>query len=108
VTFTRLHALARRQRRRVALLAVMLLLGGAVVFAHSAVGEGHMGDGTMMCLAVMTVGAAALIGLTRAAAQQLRARLVALAPVAPVLGLAPSQVLPRTRAGPAFLQVFLR
>jgi len=92
----------------VAVLTVMLLLGGTVVVAHGAHGEGHMGDGTMMCLAVMTVGAVALIGLTRASAQQLRAPFVALAPTAPVVVLTASSVRPRTRDGPAFFQVFLR
>jgi hypothetical protein len=109
VTFTRLHALARRQRRRAALLAVMLFLGGAVVVAHSAAGEGHMGDGMAMCLAVITAGAAAIVGLTRAAAELLRAPSAVLLPV-PVMPCVPrrGRPLPRSRAGPAVLQVFLR
>jgi hypothetical protein len=108
VTLARLHALARRRRRRLAVLAVMLSLAGAVVVAHSVLGEGHMGDGTATCLAVMTVGGVALLGLTRAPAAVLRAPLSSPLPlVAPAVVALPAPV-PRSRAGPAVLQVFVR
>lgn len=108
VTFDRLHALARRQRRRLGLLAVMLCLAGTVVVAHGALGEGHMGDGTLMCLAVMSATGASLLALTRANAALLRAPVLRLQPVLVPASIAPLPPTPRSRAGPAVLQVFLR
>ncbi len=87
----------------------MLLLGGAVVVAHSAIGDHHIGGDAAMCLATLTVGAVAVAGLTRTHAQMLRAPLLALMPIMTTSGLAPTRSLTvRTRAGPAVLQVFLR
>lgn len=108
MTFARLHALARRRRRRLALAVVMLSLAGAVVVAHGALGQGHMGDGTTMCMAVLAVGGAMLLGLTRARVALLRAPLMRpLPPRAPSVVALPIPA-PLSRAGPAVLQVFLR
>jgi hypothetical protein len=86
----------------------MLFLGGAVVVAHGALGEGHMGDGATMCLAVMAAGGVALLGLTRARAALLRAPLHRLTPaLGSVPVVSPSPVHPSPRAGPALLQVCL-
>jgi hypothetical protein len=107
VTFARLHALARRQRRRAALLVVMLSLAGAVVVAHGALGDGHMGDGTMMCLAMMAAGGLALLVLTRDRAELQRALRTRVAPACAPSSVAAPRPAPRRRGGPALLQVFL-
>ena len=108
VTFSRLHTIARRQRRGAALIALVLFLSCAVVLAHSSAGGEHMGVGTAMCMAVMSLGAVSLLGLTRALAQRLRAPFTPYVLVAPPRGVVAVPVVPRSRAGPAVLQVFLR
>ena len=53
--FIGLNGTMRRQRRRLATLAVILGLAGTVVVAHAAMGHDHMGDmgaAVVMCLAV--------------------------------------------------------
>src|SRR3954452_20930114 len=61
----------RQQRRRLAMLAIVLGLAGAVVVAHSAMGHddhiGDLGEAVVMCLAVaetavVAVGAALALG----------------------------------------------
>ena len=86
----------------------MLVLGGTVAVAHSGAVDRHMPDGMAMCLAVMGVGIAALVSVTRAGAERLRLPIVELAPTQRIVLLRPVEVLPRPRAGPARLQVFLR
>ena len=108
VTFARLHATTRRQQRRLALLGVMLALGGTVAVAHSGAVDSHMPEGMAMCLAVMGVGIAAMVGVTRASVERLRLPLFALAPARLRVRAGTPDTLPRTRAGPPFLQVFLR
>ena len=86
----------------------MLSVGGAVVVAHSALGE-RIGDDPAMCLAVIAAGGAALLALTAVRAALLRAPLSRLVGVAPRLVALPApSPAPRSRAGPAVLQVFLR
>ena len=51
--FVGLNIVLRRRRRRIAVIAAMLTLAGAVVTAHSVMGADHMGDATAICLAVV-------------------------------------------------------
>lgn len=85
----------------------MLILGSSVVIAHSAIGEGHLGDGMMMCMAIMSVASAVLL-LRAAGRTRLLAPLLTLVPAVPHVSLPVPELLPRARAGPAVLQVFLR
>ena len=99
----------RRQRRHLAMLAVMFGLAGAVVVAHSSLTDEHMGgmgEAVVMCLAVaetavVAVGAALALGAWLQRPLWLR-----VAPLEPVLSFVLSPVAIRSRAGPPFLQVF--
>lgn len=108
VTFAWMHALGRRYRRRVALVAVMLALGGAITVTHATGVDGHIADGMAICVAVLTVGTAALAASTRALGEQGGLKVAPDVLGRPLVLLARGDTLPRTRAGPAFLQVFLR
>jgi hypothetical protein len=105
--FIALNRIARKQRRRLMMLAAMLALCGAVVVAHGAMGGDHMDGGTMMCVAVLEVAAltvaAVASGPARALLSAVWVRLPRLMPALPVLAFPPE---PRARAAPAVLQVF--
>lgn len=105
--FVALNATLRRQRRRLAVLAVMLGLAGAVVTAHSVMGGDHMGDGVVMCLAVaetavIAVAVSLVVGLIAAHRRHWVIALPALAEFAYV----PEPRSAPARAGPPQLQVF--
>lgn len=109
--FCAVNRALRRQRRRLAVLAVLLGLAGAVVVAHSAMGHGHMGDHSaggalVICLAVadtavVAFGAAVAFGLWMR-------RMTWLIPAvpAPPLSYVPAPRSAPARAGPTRLQVF--
>jgi hypothetical protein len=105
--FVHINTVMRRQRRRLMVLAAMLVLAGTVTIAHSAMGGDHMGDGTAMCLAVLAVAAIAAVAAVAGASLASLPVLWA-APVSRELPwpLAVAQPEPRARAGPATLQVF--
>lgn len=90
-----------------ALAAVLLFLGCSIIVAHSAAGEGHMSDGMVMCMAVMTIAATAL-GFARSSSAGLRVAVPMARLLAPALEMPVSRPAPTSRAGPALLQVFLR
>jgi hypothetical protein len=105
--FGALNTALRRQRRRLAMLAVMLGLAGAVVTAHSVTAGDHMGDGVVMCLAVaetaiVAVGAALVVGVVGAH----RARWLVAAPGLPAFAYVPAPRSVPARAGPPLFQVF--
>ena len=103
-----------RNRKRLALLAVLGALVLALAVEHTGVGHGEMEGGDMggvvtMCLAVvqaaaLLVGAAALLKARprRAIPPRELFAVPAIAMPTPVLGS------PLSRAGPSLLQVFLR
>jgi hypothetical protein len=105
--FCALNRTLRRQRRRLATLAVMLSLVGAVVVAHSAMGHDQTGSALVTCLAVaetavVGVGVALALG-----AWMRRPRWLVTAPLEPrpaAFVASPAGV--RVRAGPPGLQVF--
>lgn len=95
----------RRHHRRLAALA----LGWLVFAAHGALAEHHMGDDMAACLAVAQTAALALAVLIVAGATAhpaLPSRAWARAASRPSLPSARRPPPPRSRAGPAFLQVF--
>jgi hypothetical protein len=105
--FVALNTALRRQRRRLAMLAVMLGLAGAVVTAHSVTAGDHMGDGVVMCLAVaesavIAIGAAIVVGV--AVAYRPYWFLAVPSPGASAYVPGPRSV--PARAGPALLQAF--
>jgi hypothetical protein len=105
--FAALNSTLRRQSRRLAVLAVVLGLAGAVVTAHSVMAGDHMGDGVAMCLAVaetavIAIGTALVVGV--AVARQ--ARWLIGAPELPAFGYIPAPRTVPARAGPSLLQVF--
>ncbi len=107
--FIGLNSALRRQRRRLAMLTVMLGLVGAVVVAHSAMGNDHMGDmggAIVMCLAVAETAVVAVGAALALSAWMRRPLWLLLAPLAPELSFVPSPVRIRSRAGPPLLQVF--
>ena len=84
--FIALNSALRRQRRRLAVLAVMLGLAGAVVVAHSAMGHDHMGDiggAVVMCLAVAETAVVAVGAALALSAWMRRPRWLLPAPLAP-------------------------
>jgi len=104
--FVALNTTLRRQRRRLATVAVVFGLAGVVAVGHSAMHDGFMGDAVVMCLAVaetaiVGVGAALAIG---AHIDRVRCETTELPP--PPLGgsAAPTGIL--ARAGPPALQIF--
>jgi len=103
-----LNRLRRRHRHRLAAVLLALTLGCAVVAAHSVLADRHMGDNMAVCLAVAQTAALFLAVAIAAgsAANALRPCLLhgrVLAPAAWPTVTAPQ---PRSRAGPAVLQVF--
>jgi hypothetical protein len=105
VWLSTLARVKRRERRRLALVACVLALGGAVVVAHSTLADNHMG--AMMMVVCLAVAETAAVGITAAATSSKRptVRLLVggLVPTAPLLVAAPT---PRARDGPSLLQVF--
>jgi hypothetical protein len=107
--FTALNGTLRRQRHRMAMLAVMLGLAGAVVVAHTAMGRDHMGDmgdAVVICLAVAETAVLAAGAALASRAWMRRPLPVLAAPLAPELPSLPSPVGARSRASPPLLQVF--
>jgi ACR3 family arsenite efflux pump ArsB len=103
-----LNRLRRRHRHRLAAVLLALTLCCAVVAAHSALADGHMGDNMAVCLAVAQTAALFLAVAIAAglAAAALRPRVLhrrVVAPAAWAMAAAPE---PRSRAGPSVLQVF--
>jgi hypothetical protein len=104
------HRRLRRLRRDVALVALMLALGGAVAVHHGApamVGDHHgMDIGVVeLCVAAFSAVGAAVVAIALGLVALGRWRPpTTSSPVALVL--ASSLPLPRSRAGPAFLCVF--
>ena len=104
-----LNQLRRGHRRRLAAVLLALTLGGLVVAAHSALAERHMGGDMAVCLAVaQTVALFLAVAIAAApAANALHPRLLQRGLesllVMQVAFAAPE---PRSRAGPAELQVF--
>ena len=101
-----LNGLLRRERRRLAVIAVVLGLAGAVLVAHTAMDHDHIGDAVVMCLAVvetavMAVGAAVAAGLMR-----VRFAVPVSGLFAPSSAAVPLRDGVRARAGPVRLQVF--
>lgn len=104
-----LNQLRRRHRQRLAAVLLALALCCLLIAAHSAFAERHMGGDMAVCLAVAQTAALALsIAVAIVAATR---------PTVPSLswnrGLALTPILldcqapiPRSRAGPAVLQVF--
>jgi hypothetical protein len=104
--FAAINSALRHRRRRIAMLAVMVALAGAVVTAHSVMAGDHMGDGLVMCLAVVE-GAVVAVGVAVAvAALALRPQCLIALPVLVEFAHVPTVLGVRARAGPARLQVF--
>lgn len=104
-----LNQLRRRHRQRLAAVLLALALCCLLVAAHSALAERHMGDDMAICLAVAQTAALALsiaVAIVAATRPTLPCntwdRRLALIPI--LLGCQPP--IPRSRAGPAVLQVF--
>lgn len=92
------------QRRRFAVLVVLLSLATAVVAGHCAMSDEPIGETAAICLAVAATGAGTLVlaGSASVVSNLLRAP-------APLLPGAPNPVRrpqPQARAGPTLLQVF--
>jgi hypothetical protein len=104
--FCALNRTLHRERRRLAVLAVVLGLAGAVVVAHTAMNHDHMGAAMVMCLAVVETAVVAA-----GAALALVARWAPLSwPVVEssdaTLAVVPPPDQARSRAGPSQLQIF--
>ena len=105
--FIALNRFARSRRRRLVTLAAVLALCAVVVAAHGTIGEHHMGDGALACMAVLQVAALTAAGLSAVLGGRL-APLLRLrpAPLAAPLALLTFPPEARARPGPAVLQVF--
>jgi hypothetical protein len=103
-----LHSVIRRQRRRLLLVLAVAALTTSVLAAHSALADGHMGDGMAMCVAVAD---SALLAMGAALATRLHTGSWRLRWV-PFRGRPAwrpaARPIPRARAGPAVLQVVRR
>lgn len=104
-----LNQLRRRRRQRLGAVLLALALCCLLVAAHSALAERHMGDDMAVCLAVAQTAALALSIAVVIVAATRHSRPCASSD----FGLAPTQSrpnsqppVPRSRAGPAVLQVF--
>lgn len=75
----RLEACLGRQRRRFAVLVVIVALAGAVAVAHSGPMGDHVNSGVGVCLAVVALGGAALIVRRSCAENRRRAPFIAMA-----------------------------
>jgi hypothetical protein len=93
-------------RRRLMVGAAIVLLAGAVVSAHSALNDHHIGDVAAACLAVMQVAAVG-VGAAVASGMGILRRLWPLVvPPAHEPKVTSFLPVPRSRAGPELLQVF--
>ena len=104
--FIALNTTLHRQRRRLATLAVVLGLVGAVAVGHGVMHHGYMGDAMVMCLAVAET---AIVGVGVALALGARIdgmRWQAIDPPAHGLDVIPAPTGIRARAGPPVLQIF--
>lgn len=104
-----LNQLRRRHRQRFAAVLLVFALCLVVVAAHSALAERHMGTDMAVCLAIAQTAALAVAFVIATVAMlrvPMRARRwrSALVMCARVGRMPPA---PRSRAGPAVLQVFL-
>jgi hypothetical protein len=106
-----LNQLRRRYRQRLAAVVLALALCCLLVAAHSALAERHMGGDMAVCLGVAQTAALALsiaVAMVAATRQTLPCpswdRSLALTPAR----VARRRPVPRSRAGPAVLQVFRR
>ena len=104
-----LNALRRRHPHRLAAVLLALALCWLLIAAHSALAERHMGDDMAVCLAVaqtaalvLAVAIAAVAAVTTVLPRPTWRRL----DIAPGMWFARCAPEPRSRAGPAFLQVF--
>ena len=105
--FALINTVMRRQRRRLVALAAVLALAGMVTVAHSAMAADHMGDGMVMCVAVLAVAAVAVIAAVAGAPRSwLPMRWIPRPSGPPRLRLLALVPQPRARAGPPALQVF--
>ena len=96
----------RRERRRVAVLAAVIALAGAVVTVHSLATHDHLGDAAVMCLAVAETAVAAAGVAILLRSRRLGATHPVVAPSRLEFAAAHSAPAPRARAGPPRLQVF--
>ena len=94
----RLNSVARRLRRRFALLAVVCALGGVVALEHSGMAGMHAPEMAAWCLAVLP-GAAVLLRRATRLASPYWLRLPRVA--RPARDIAPAVQAPAARAGPA-------
>ena len=90
------------------MLAVVLGLAGATVVAHSAMGEHHMGDALVVCLAVAETAVVAVGATLALGAGMQRPLWLAAAPGEYRSSFIPALPSVRARAGPPLLQVFRR
>jgi hypothetical protein len=103
-----LNALRRRHRHRSTAVLLALALSCLLIAAHSALAERHMGD-EIACLAVAETAApvvAVAIAAVAAATTVLPRATWRRLDMAPGVWFARCTPGPRSRAGPAFLQVF--
>ena len=104
-----LNALGRRHRHRLAVVLLAVALCWLLIAAHSAIAERHMGDDMAVCLAVAQTAAPSLAGAIIAVAAvttNLPCPTWRRLDIAPAVSFARCAPDPRSRAGPAFLQVF--
>jgi len=103
-----MNSTMRRQRRRLAMLAVVLGIAGATVVAHSAMGEHQMGDALVVCLAVAETAVVAVGATLALGAGMQRPLWLIAAPAERRSRFIPALPSVRARAGPPLLQVFRR
>ena len=109
-----MHRRLRRLRRGLAVVVLMLALGGAVTFHHGAPVQmpgGHhgmdMGTVIELCLGAFSAVGAAIVAIAVGVLALGRWRPLPMSVAAGVL-FAPHPPAPQARAGPAFLCVFRR
>ena len=100
-----LNNFLRAQKRRLAVLVLVLSLGAIVIGAHSGLsdthGEGHLAETAAICLAIFTEA-----GLFVAAGAVLRHHRSRPAAPSRIYRVIPDPPVARARAGPLILQVF--
>lgn len=105
-----INAFLHRQRRRLLLFATLLALGGVVAGAHGAMAQDHMGDGMVMCTAVLEAAALAVVAAVLfgvpPAIRLPRWIVVEPDPCSDPTTLRRALGHPRARAGPSLLQTF--